>query len=143
MRRLVPVLLLPLLGACGGSDQDAYCGAVEEHRQELSAIVGSDEPDALIRALDVFEELQDDAPGDIGDEWQQVVGRIEALRDALEGAGLDPATYDRSNPPADLSPEDKATIDAAAKQLGSGTTLRALQDLDQHARDVCHTPLTL
>ena len=140
---LAVVLLVPLLVACGGSEQDAYCEAVEDHQQELSDIVGSGEPDALLQALDVFEELRDDAPGDISDEWQQVVGRVEALRDALEDADVDPATYDRDDPPADLSEEDKAAIDAAAKQLGSGTTLRALQDLDQHARDVCQTPLTL
>lgn len=144
MRRLAPVLLLlPLLVACGGSEQDAYCRTVEDHQQELSDIVGSGEPDALLRALDVFEELQDDAPGDISDEWQQVVGRIEALRDALQDAGVEPAAYDRDDPPADMSEAGKAAIDAAAKQLGSGTTVRALQDLDQHARDVCRTPLTL
>jgi hypothetical protein len=137
------LLLVPLLAACGGSEQDAYCEAVADRQEELSEIVGSGEPDALLQALDVFEELQDDAPGDISDEWQQVVGRIEALGDALEDAGIDPASYDRANPPADLSQEDRAAIDAAAKQLGSGTTLRALQDLDQHARDVCQTPLTL
>jgi hypothetical protein len=142
VRRLALVLLLPLLVACG-SDEEGYCDAVSGHQQELSDIVGSGEPDALIRALDVFEDLQDQAPGDISDEWQQVVGRIQALRDALEDAGVDPATYDRDHPPADLDPGDKAAIDAAAKELGSGTTLRALQDLDQQARDVCHTPLTL
>lgn len=140
---LAVALVVPLLVACGGSEQDAYCETVEDHQQELSDIVGSGEPDALLQALDVFEELQDDAPGDISDEWQQVVGRIEALRDALEDADVDPSTYDRDDPPADLSAEDKAAIDAAAEQLGSGTTLRALQDLDQHARDVCQTPLTL
>ena len=143
MRLLALGLLLPLLVACGGSEQDAYCATVKDHQQELSDIVGSGRPDALLRALDVLEELEADAPGDISDEWQQVVGRIEALRDALEGAGVDPATYDRANPPAGLSGEDRAAIDAAAEQLGSGTTLRALQDLDQHARDVCQTPLTL
>ena len=142
MRLLLLALVLPGLAACG-SDQDAYCEAVEEHQTELSEIVGSGEPDALLRALDVFEELQDEAPGDITDEWQQVVGSIEALRDALEAAGVDPATYDRQDPPADLDPDDQAAIDAAARQVGSGTTLRALQDLDQQARDVCQTPLTL
>jgi hypothetical protein len=137
------VLVVPLLGGCGGSDQDAYCGAVKDHQEELSGIVGSGAPDALLKALPVFRDLQDQSPDDITDEWQQVVGRIEALSEALDDAGVDPATYDREHPPADLSSEDKARIDAAAKELGSGTTLRALQDLDQQARDVCRTPLTL
>ena len=143
MRRvLVAALLLPLLAGCG-SDQDAYCGAVKDHQTELSDIVGSGGPDALLKALDIFRDLQDKAPGDITDEWQQVVTSIEGLQQALEDAGVDPATYDRSKPPAGLSADDRAKIDAAAKALGSGTTLRALQDLDQEARDVCKTPLTL
>lgn len=143
MRRMVAAaLLLPLLTACG-SDKEDYCNAVKDHQQELSEIVGSGDPDALLQALDVFRDLQDKAPGDITDEWQQVVGRIEALRNALDAAGVDPATYDRDHPPAGLSGSERAAIDAAAKQLGSGTTLRALQDLDQQARDVCQTPLTL
>jgi hypothetical protein len=141
-RLVVAALLLPLLAACG-SDRDQYCDAVKEHQQELSDIVGSDDPDALIEALDVFRDLQAEAPADISDEWQQVVSRVEALSDALDEAGVDPASYDRDHPPAGLSAEDKARIDAAAAQLGSGTTLRALQDLDQQARDVCKTPLTL
>ena len=136
-------LVLPALVACGGSDQDAYCAAVKDHQQELSDIVGSGEPDSLLKALDVFRDLQDQAPGDITDEWQQVVTSLEALQQALEDAGVDPATYDRAHPHAGLTPAEKARIDAAAAQLGSGTTLRALQDLDQQARDVCKTPLTL
>lgn len=143
MRRvLVAALLLPLLAGCG-SDQDDYCDAVTEHQQELSDIVGSGEPDALIQALDVLRDLQDKAPDDISDEWQQLVGRIEALQKALDDAGVDAATYDRDDPPAGVTDAQAAAIDAAAKELGSGTTLRALQDLDQQARDVCKTPLTL
>lgn len=143
MRRLlVAALLLPVLAGCG-SREDDYCGAVEDHQQELSDIVGAGGPDALLEALPVLEDLQSQAPDDIRDEWQQVVGRLEALRDALDAAGIDPATYDRGNPPSGLSSSDRAAIDAAATELGSGTTLRALQDLDQQARDVCKTPLTL
>jgi hypothetical protein len=144
MRSLLAGLLLAgLLTGCGGDPQDDYCDAVKEHQTELSDIVSTGKPDALINALDIFHDLQDRAPGDITDEWQQLVGRIEALRDALDDAGVDPATYDRENPPEGLTAEQKARIDAAAKELGSGTTLRALQDLGQEARDVCQTPLTL
>lgn len=139
---LALALVIPLLAGCG-SDQDDYCAAVEEHQEELSEIVGSGDPDALIQALDVFRDLQALAPDDISDEWQQVVGRIEALESALDDAGVDPATYDPESPPDDLGDEQAAAIEAAATELGSGTTLRALQDLDQQARDVCKTPLTL
>jgi hypothetical protein len=135
--------VLPLLVAGCGSDQDSYCSAVKDHQQELSTIVGSGDPDALLQALDVFRDLKGKAPADITDEWQQVISRIQALADALDDAGVDPATYDRDKPPAGLTDQQKTQIDAAAKELGSGTTLRALQDLDQEARDVCKTPLTL
>ena len=86
---------------------------------------------------------QDQAPGDITDEWQQVIGRLEACSGALDDADVDPATYDRDKPPAGLTDEQKAAIDAAAKAGRPPETLRALKDLDQQARDVCKTPLTL
>ena len=134
--------LLPLLGACADR-QEAYCSAVEEHQQELTRIASDGEQDSLLRALAIFRELEARAPGDITDEWQQVIGRIEDLDAALRDADVDPATYDRKHPPADLGDEDRVRIDAAARELGSATTQQALQDLDQQARDVCHTPLSL
>ncbi|MFC4786146.1 hypothetical protein ACT8ZV_16825 [Nocardioides sp. MAHUQ-72] len=144
--RLAPVLLvlalLPVAAGCGDSKDD-YCSAVEEHQQELTDITSDGGQDSLIRALDIFKDLQDKSPSDISDEWQQVVGRVEALDEALQAAGVDPASYDRKNPPDGLSEEEKARIDAAARELGSGPTLAALQALDQEARDVCQTPLTL
>ena len=141
-RALLLVLVLPLLVACG-DDQDDYCAAVTDRQKELSELVSSGEPDAMIQALDIFRDLQDQAPSDISDEWQQVVGSVEALQKALDDAGVDAATYDRDTPPAGLSAARKKAIDAAATRLGGGETLRALKDLDQQARDVCHTPLSL
>ncbi len=147
MRRTIAVALvsavtLTLLTGC--SDQkESYCGAVQDHQEELTGIVTDGGQDSLLRALDIFRDLQDRAPSDISDEWQQVVSRIETLDEALRDAGVDPATYDRKSPPAGLSDEDRARIDGAARELGSGTTIAALQALDQQARDVCQTPLTL
>ena len=138
------VAVLVAGGLTGCADRkERYCDAVSAHQRELSDLVGSGGPDALLRAVGPFRDLQSKAPGDITDEWQQVITSIAGLEKALEAAGVDPATYDRAHPPAGLSRSDRARIDAAAKQLGSGTTLRALQDLDQEARDVCKTPLTL
>jgi hypothetical protein len=136
------LVLLPLLGACADR-QETYCSAVEEHQEELTRISTDGERDSLLRALEIFRDLESKAPADVTDEWQQVVSRIEDLDAALRDAGVDPTTYDPKEPPADLGDDDRARIDAAARELGSGTTLRALQDLDQQARDVCHTPLSL
>jgi hypothetical protein len=140
---LLGLLLLPPLTACGADPQEEYCGAVREHQQELTEIVGSGGQDSLLRAQDVFRDLRSKAPSDIADEWQQVVTRLEALDRALRDAGVDPATYDRRTPPDGLSGAEKAAIDGAARELGSRSTLDALSGLDQQARDVCRTPLSL
>jgi hypothetical protein len=142
-RVAVVVLLLPMLLSGCGSDQDGYCDAVSSHQKELSETLGSGRSDALLQALDTFRDLADRAPSDITDEWQQLIRSIEDVRQAMGDAGVDPATYDRNNPPAGLSDEQKKAIDDAAARLGSGETLQALKDVDQQVRDVCHTPLTL
>ena len=134
--------LLPLAAGCG-DPKDDYCSAVKDHQEELTRITSNGSQDSLIKALDIFKDLQGKAPSDITDEWQQVVSRIETLDEALTAAGVDPATYDRTKPPQGLTTEQKARIDAAARELGSGETLAALQGLDQEARDVCQTSLTL
>ncbi|MGZ8750230.1 MAG: hypothetical protein ACXWYP_05045, partial [Pseudonocardia sp.] len=139
MRKVLAVAvlaLLPLASGCGGDERSDYCAAVEEHQEPLTAIVTDGGQDSLIRALDIFRDLQDQAPSDIGDEWQQVVSRIEALDEALRDAGVDPATYDRKSPPAGLTDTQRAGIDGAARELGSPTTVDAFAALDQQARDV-------
>lgn len=135
--------LVPILGACSSDPTADYCAAVKEHQLALTDIVTGGGQDSLIRALAIFKDLQSQAPSDITDEWQQVVSRIEALDKVLRAAGVDPATYDRKDPPTGLSDEQKARIDGAARELGSAATLGALEALDQQARDVCKTPLSL
>lgn len=135
-------LVVPLLVACG-DDKDGYCDAVKDDQEALAEHLGSKDPDALLGALDIFRELQDRAPSDIADEWQAVVDAIGGLRETLEAAGADPATYDPASPPPDVTPEEQKEITAASRRLTSPETLQALEAVDQQVRDVCHTPLFL
>ena len=149
MRRLIAgaalVAVAPLtLAGCGEDDPfAAYCEEVEAQQATLSEDLAGDEATGLIDALPEFERLADKAPSDLRDEWQTVISRIESLRDALGSAGVDAATYDRSEPPPGITAEEKDAIDAAAQALATPEMARALAGVEQQARDVCKTPLTL
>lgn len=143
-----------LLGAAGCADDGAddpyavpeefqdYCEAVEEQRPRLGAALETGgRASGLIEALPIFEALAAEAPEDIADEWDVVIDRIHDLVDALDAAGVDPAGYDRRNPPSGLDQEQQDAIDAAAVALVSQATGRAMIGVEQHARDVCKTQL--
>ncbi|WP_183094967.1 hypothetical protein [Nocardioides stalactiti] len=145
--------LLVLLTGCGGGDDDPYavperfedyCEEVEAQQVLISdALSAGGDTSGLIKALPSFEALAAKSPDDIAEEWETVVDRIHDLVAALDAAGVDPDTYDRKDPPAGLDPDAKDDIDAAATALVSATTASAIADVQQHARDVCKTPLTL
>jgi hypothetical protein len=142
--RAAAALLAMTLLVTGCADQkEKYCDAVEDHQQELGEILGDGSPDALLKALPIFRDLADEAPEDLRDEWKTVIDAVAGLQEALEDAGVDPATYDRDDPPEGLSQADQEAIDAAAGQLTSAGTVTALSGVDQHAKDVCGTPLQI
>ncbi len=147
MRRRLAVALaagvaLPLLASCA-TEQEQYCEAVEEHQKELTEIAAQTDGTALLDALDIYRDLRDEAPSDITDEWQQVIRSVEALDQALADAGVDPASYDPEQPPDGVTAEQRRAIADAASDVGSLETQQALQGVEQQARDVCKTPLTL
>lgn len=134
------LLVVPLLSGCGGQ---SYCDAVKAHQAELGSIAGSGRRTALLQALPIFEELQSKAPGDVADDWQLVVTRIQALKTALGRAHVDPSSYDPRHAPPGLTDADRQRIREAAAGLGAPDTAQALANVQQEVLDVCHTPLEL
>lgn len=149
MKRLLAglALLLPVLNGCGGDPYDDYCEVVADTQTELTEITSSGERGALLKALPLYRELLDEAPSDITDEWQVVIGSLEglqeALDEALDGTGVEPSAYDPENPPDGVTPEEQDAVAAAADAVGSVETQEAFRGVEQQARDVCQTPLTL
>ena len=135
--------LTTLVAGCADDPYDGYCTAVEANQQELTEILAEGGPDVLLRALPVFRELRDEAPDDIEDDWDVVVGGLANLEAALEDADVDPAAYDREDPPKGLSQAEQDRIDAAAEDLASERSVAAFAAVEQQARDVCRTPLRL
>jgi hypothetical protein len=144
-RRTAVVLLLVAGGSVSCSDDPYadYCEVVTDRQEELTRVLDEGGPDALLRALPIFRDLQEAAPDDIRDDWQIVVNGLTALQTALDDAGVDPATYDREKPPDGVSDEERDRIDAAAQELTTSDSEAAFAAVEQQARDVCQAPLRL
>ena len=134
--------LLAATAACSQDPQAAYCGTVDEHQETLTEIAAAEDAGSLLDALPAYRDLAEEAPRDIAGDWDQVVDALDALEGALADAGVEPEEYDAEDPPADLAPEDRRAIERAAEDLGSRTTVGAMARVEQHALDVCGTPLS-
>lgn len=139
-----PLLLAPLLAGCGGEEDPfvAYCGVVEEEQDGLArSLDEAGGSSGLLPGLPAFERLEAAAPDDIADDWSVVVQRLSTLADALEAAGVDPASYDATDPPDDVTPEQQEAIELAAGGVATEQVSEALGNVQQQARDVCDTEL--
>lgn len=132
------LLVLAALTACG-SDQDRYCDAVEGHQEELTLIAA--EEGRVFDSLPIWRDLEQAAPRDIGAEWGVVVDALEGLHGAVEAAGVD-ARYDAEDPPPGVTADEQEAISRAAARLGGERVVAAMSSLEQHALDVCGTPLS-
>jgi hypothetical protein len=137
------LLVVPLLAGCGSNAGKDYCQTVRARQSQLGSIAAAGSATGVLQALPILQELEGSAPGDVQDDYQLVVTRIRALQHALDGAGVDPASYDPKHPPAGLSSTDRARIRDAAAQLAATDTVQALGAIQQEVLDVCHTPLDL
>ena len=145
MRRLIPLFLVPvLLTACGEPTADEgreeYCAQVEQDSEELTRIVDEGGAGAFTQALPTLEGLADKAPGDIQDEWSLLIDALRGLRDALEETGVEPGEID-GKLPEDLPAADRRRISAAASVLADPEVVEASQGIEQHALDICKTPI--
>lgn len=146
MRRLAVVALLLPLGGCGwgpfaGDPIEDYCATVEEEAPGLTRAVDEHGAQGLLDSLPTLEELGEEAPDDVRDDWQVLLGALREFRDALEGTGLDANDVEGGGLPEDLSDEDRTAVTDAATRLLSPQVERATAEVEQHALDVCHTPL--
>lgn len=143
---LATVVLAGVLGGCAQDRVEAYCEVVAEEQRAIAEATDGAEgggTGTLLAAYDSLERMADAAPGDVAADWDEVVLRVGALRDALDDAGVDPATYDPEDPPEGLSAAERGAVTEAAVDLVEPTTLRAVQRVEQQVLDVCGAPLGL
>lgn len=139
------LLMSALLTACASSTED-YCNALEDQEQALIDLAdGGDTPqtDLFGESLTIFEDLREQAPDDIVDEWDTFLFAWEGVAEAFEQAGADPQDYDPDDSSNGLSQEDTQAIEDSARELGSPRVVEAGDGIEAHARDVCKVDLGL
>lgn len=141
MRRwLAGVLVVAALSATGCGGDESYCDRVKDEADSLGRISEQGGPGAFLKALPTLEELADNAPSDLKDEWQTFIDALHGLRDALADAGVD-ADQLGSKLPAGLTPAERRRIHGSAALLASPEVIAAVRGIEQQAKDVCKTPL--
>lgn len=145
MRPLLAVLALAgALTACSESPEDVradYCEVVQDQQVALSEALADEGPASLLAGLPIFEDLAAEAPRDIDDEWTVFIAALEDLDEALDDAGVDAATYDAEKPPEGVTEEQQEAIARAASELVTVEVSNAFNGVQQHAKDICKTPL--
>lgn len=143
---LLGVLLLVTVGTGCSSPTESYCGALEDEKDTLTGLAqSSGEPggDMFDDSLTVFEDLRDEAPEDIRDEWDTFVFAWQGVADAFDAAGIGPQDYEPGATPPGVSEDQAQAIEDAAATLRSARVVEAGKGLEQHARDVCKVDLGL
>jgi hypothetical protein len=137
------LLLALIVAGCEKSEDDVradYCDQVKADADQITRAVDEKGAAAFVDVLPTLEGLAEKAPGDVRDEWQVLLNALRGMRDALEDTGVEPDQVS-GKLPAGLPAEDRRRIRGAASVLAGQDVLVATQGIEQHALDVCHTPL--
>ena len=136
-------VVLAMLGGCADEGED-YCEALAEEQQTLTELADGSAAggDVLTPTLESFQRLREEAPEELQDEWETLVVAYEALADAVDRAGIDPAEFRPDDLPEGLSEAEAERLGAVASKLVSGRVVEAVGGIEQHADEVCDVRFT-
>lgn len=136
------MLMAAVLSGCG-SDTDAYCDALEDMQEKYGSADVAD-LDNLDDVSSTFENLADEAPSEVEDDWQTLNDGVQDLKSALEDADIDTDDLD------DLDLEDlRDQLDedqlqnlvTSWQQLQSPEMKEAGENMADHAEEECDVEL--
>ena len=146
MRRIaaaaLALALTATLAGCGNSEEK-YCDALRKDRVQIDEMTNDTSSDALLDGLPLFQDLADQAPDDLTDEWQTFVNALEGLKDALDAADVKGSDFRDGKIPASVTGEKRQSIVAAADNLASSDVVSAVNGIETQGRDVCKVNLGL
>lgn len=138
------VVVLALAGSSCGADPDkGYCQALQADQELFGAMQEDTSGLALLKHRDALHRLADRSPDDLRDEWQTLLGAVDAFAQTLDDLGVKPEDFVDGQAPAGLDAATRARIANAASELSSQDVVEAANGIEQQARDVCKLQLGL
>lgn len=133
-----------LLGGCGEPSAEDYCEQLTEEREQLAEVLASEDPDALLgENLRLLEDLGEEAPRDLREEWSLLLDALQGLETALDDADLSASDFAEGQPPESATPEQVAAVEVAVSRVQAPDVVAAAQGIETQARDVCKVNLGL
>ena len=133
------LVLVTVLTACA-ADEDGYCAALAEEEPALAGLAeraGEPGVDLLTPVLEAYQGLREEAPDELGDEWDTVVVAHEALADEAAALGVEPGELRFDRRPQGLTGAEFRRLRALADELASTRVRDALEGIEGHASQVC------
>ena len=94
---------------------------------------------------DRVEDLADDAPDEVKDDWEVLADAFDGFVDALDEAGLKPADLEglaSGDIPEDVDMEALTEAMTEAQALGGEEFQKATENIEKHAKDECNIDLS-
>lgn len=148
MKRLTSMLAVTaftasLLSGCGGGS-DSYCDTLESTQKDFENFETADFSN-FDEFTDRVEELADDAPDEVKDDWKVLADAFKQFVDALDAAGLEPADLEglaSGDVPEGVDMEALQEAMTEVQALGSDAVAEATKNIEKHAKDECNIEFT-
>lgn len=135
------VLSAGVLTGCGGSGD--YCSSLEEAVDEFDTLDDGDFAQ-FDEALETFRGLADEAPSEVEDQWDSLVGAIDELETAFDDAGVsfeDLDGLESGDLPEGVDQEALMEALGSVGDLGAEELTEAGDDISEHAESECDVEL--
>jgi hypothetical protein len=149
VKRLSTLLAATLLGAsllsgCGGGGTDAYCDTLKDTQKDFDDFEAADFSN-FDEFTDRVDELADDAPDAVKDDWKVLKDAFHGFVDALDKAGLKPEDLEglsNGDLPEGVDMEALTSAMEEAQALGGEDFEKATNAIEKHAKDECNIDLS-
>jgi hypothetical protein len=138
----VALVLVTAVAGCGDKEA-SYCAALTTDQKTFAAMQDDTSGLGLLKHRAMLHDLSDKAPDDLTDEWQTVLGAIDAFAKTLDETGVKAGDFVGGQAPPGLSEADRTKIATAASELASDDVVQAADGIEQQAKDVCKVQLGL